>query len=121
MKRPIPVWIIVVFFSLIALLQLALFGASVLGGEISVQVIATGVASLVSVMAVVTTWRLRVSALYWFIAMFVVGLSHYTGLTSDQQPTMGVVDIFNWITLMLVIAYLWFLKRRGLLKSSTAE
>lgn len=115
-KRPIPVWIIVVFFTLIALLQLALFVTSALGGEISVQVIATGIASLVSVMAVITTWRLRVSALYWFVAMFVVGLSHYTGLTSDQPPTMGALDIFNWITLLLVIACLWFLKHRGLLK-----
>ncbi|NIB45147.1 hypothetical protein HBA55_36550 [Pseudomaricurvus alkylphenolicus] len=119
MKRPIPMTVIALFFGLIACVQLFGFVAGVISGEITTQLILMGVAGIVSVMAVMTTWKQKVASLYWFGIMFLIGLSNYTGIFTEQRPPMGPMDITNWVVLISVIVYLWTLKAKGVLKCDT--
>jgi len=108
--------VIAIFFGLVGLVQLGGFITGLTSGDTSIQLFVMGVAGIVSVLAVISVWRVKRSSLLWFGIMFLIGLSNYTGLFTEQRPPMGAMDISNWVILISVLIYLSVLSNKGLLK-----
>ena len=80
---------------------------------------ASFVSGVLSVIAVTGTWKMRSYGLYAFALMVPIGLLHSFGVFSNEQTTLGVMGIVNWLILLATITYLIGLKSGGQLDRTT--